>query len=298
MSAAPYMSSRLRHQPRPGRVGLRGVHQQRIRSHAADAHIIDRALRGAELRPRPLPGIAKLDGRRGPGRDGDRDQQHRDRTLDLAALDAEERGGARAVEQHAKVGDVAVGADFLALDVDRADDLVERAVGQVRRLADRRIVHLRPERLEALALGKTPAGDSARSEHRRRRHRRGCRRCRACSSCRAAGCRDHRPPAARKAPPAMPAAARRSRRGRIRRRRSIRAVFWRQRRGNPSGLSLVAARMSEKPLTYADAGVSIDAGNALVKAIAPLARSTARPGAGRRAGRFRRLLRPQGRRIS
>src|SRR5947199_8411413 len=44
--------------------------------------------------------------------------------------------------------------------------------------------------------------------------------------------------------------------------------------------------MSEKPLTYADAGVSIDAGNALVKAIAPLARSTARPGANAELGGF------------
>ena len=37
--------------------------------------------------------------------------------------------------------------------------------------------------------------------------------------------------------------------------------------------------MSQKPLTYADAGVSIAAGNALVKAIGPLAKSTSRPGA-------------------
>ena len=44
--------------------------------------------------------------------------------------------------------------------------------------------------------------------------------------------------------------------------------------------------MSKKPLTYADAGVSIDAGNALVKAIGPLARSTARPGAGGELGGF------------
>ena len=44
--------------------------------------------------------------------------------------------------------------------------------------------------------------------------------------------------------------------------------------------------MSEKPLTYADAGVSIDAGNALVKAIGPLARSTARPGADAELGGF------------
>ena len=44
--------------------------------------------------------------------------------------------------------------------------------------------------------------------------------------------------------------------------------------------------MSEKPLTYADAGVSIEAGNALVKAIGPLAKSTARPGADAELGGF------------
>jgi phosphoribosylformylglycinamidine cyclo-ligase len=44
--------------------------------------------------------------------------------------------------------------------------------------------------------------------------------------------------------------------------------------------------MSQKPLTYADAGVSIDAGNALVKAIGHLARSTARPGADAEIGGF------------
>ena len=44
--------------------------------------------------------------------------------------------------------------------------------------------------------------------------------------------------------------------------------------------------MSDKPLTYADAGVSIDAGNALVRAIGPFARSTARPGADAELGGF------------
>src|SRR5947208_16559017 len=44
--------------------------------------------------------------------------------------------------------------------------------------------------------------------------------------------------------------------------------------------------MSQKPLTYADAGVSREAGNALVKAIGPLARSTARPGADAELGGF------------
>src|SRR5215212_6727766 len=44
--------------------------------------------------------------------------------------------------------------------------------------------------------------------------------------------------------------------------------------------------MSDKPLTYADAGVSIAAGNALVKTIGPLAKSTARPGADVQLGGF------------
>ncbi len=44
--------------------------------------------------------------------------------------------------------------------------------------------------------------------------------------------------------------------------------------------------MSDTPLTYADAGVSIAAGNALVKMIAPLARATARPGAEAEIGGF------------
>lgn len=41
-----------------------------------------------------------------------------------------------------------------------------------------------------------------------------------------------------------------------------------------------------KPITYADAGVSIDAGNALVRAIAPVAAATRRPGADVALGGF------------
>jgi phosphoribosylformylglycinamidine cyclo-ligase len=44
--------------------------------------------------------------------------------------------------------------------------------------------------------------------------------------------------------------------------------------------------MSDKPYTYAQAGVSIEAGNALVRAIAPLAKSTRRPGADADLGGF------------
>ena len=43
---------------------------------------------------------------------------------------------------------------------------------------------------------------------------------------------------------------------------------------------------SPTPYTYADAGVSIAAGNALVKAIGPLVKATARPGAGAEIGGF------------
>ena len=41
-----------------------------------------------------------------------------------------------------------------------------------------------------------------------------------------------------------------------------------------------------EPYTYAKAGVSIDAGNALVRAIAPLAKATRRPGANAELGGF------------
>src|SRR5882672_5236812 len=44
--------------------------------------------------------------------------------------------------------------------------------------------------------------------------------------------------------------------------------------------------IKNEPYTYAQAGVSIAAGNALVKAIAPLARATARPGADAELGGF------------
>lgn len=44
--------------------------------------------------------------------------------------------------------------------------------------------------------------------------------------------------------------------------------------------------MSDEPLSYAQAGVSIDVGNALVKAIGPAAKSTSRPGADVSLGGF------------
>jgi phosphoribosylformylglycinamidine cyclo-ligase len=48
--------------------------------------------------------------------------------------------------------------------------------------------------------------------------------------------------------------------------------------------------ISDAPLTYAGAGVDIDAGNALVEAIKPLVRATARPGAGAELGGFGALF--------
>lgn len=46
------------------------------------------------------------------------------------------------------------------------------------------------------------------------------------------------------------------------------------------------ANLNGPSYSYADAGVSIDAGNALIKAIAPLAKATARPGANAELGGF------------
>src|SRR5690606_24515357 len=50
--------------------------------------------------------------------------------------------------------------------------------------------------------------------------------------------------------------------------------------------------MTERPngLTYAQAGVDIDAGNALIEAIKPLARATRRPGADAALGGFGALF--------
>jgi hypothetical protein len=48
--------------------------------------------------------------------------------LDRPALDTQERRGLVAIELDAEVRDVAIGSNQIVLDVDRADDLVERAV--------------------------------------------------------------------------------------------------------------------------------------------------------------------------
>src|SRR3954469_12009032 len=53
-----------------------------------------------------------------------------------------------------------------------------------------------------------------------------------------------------------------------------------------AGCGYPAAMSGDEAYTYAKAGVSIAAGNALVKAIAPLARATARPGADASLGGF------------
>jgi phosphoribosylformylglycinamidine cyclo-ligase len=57
------------------------------------------------------------------------------------------------------------------------------------------------------------------------------------------------------------------------------------------GLRMTSGTNEQSPpqgtgYTYADAGVSIAAGNALVKAIGPLAKATARPGATSELGGF------------
>src|SRR6185295_4852788 len=59
-----------------------------------------------------------------------------------------------------EIGDVAVGTDLLTLDDDRADQPVEHRVRQIRCLAGRSAVGLRPQGTEAAALGQPPSGVS------------------------------------------------------------------------------------------------------------------------------------------
>ena len=62
-------------------------------------------------------------------------------------------------------------------------------------------------------------------------------------------------------------------------------AFWKTKRESvkPAGM---ADNETQPAYSYADAGVSIDAGNALVKSIAPLVRATRRPGADAEIGGF------------
>ena len=55
----------------------------------------------------------------------------------------------------------------------------------------------------------------------------------------------------------------------------------------------IPAPRSSRPVAYADSGVDIDAGNALVEAIKPLVRATRRPGAGAEIGGFGGLFDPK-----
>ena len=58
------------------------------------------------------------------------------------------------------------------------------------------------------------------------------------------------------------------------------------------GQMAVADDDCDQPITYRDAGVDIDAGNALVEAIKPAVRQTSRPGADSDLGGFGGLFRP------
>lgn len=62
-------------------------------------------------------------------------------------------------------------------------------------------------------------------------------------------------------------------------------AFWKTKRECVRRAAM-AEKSNPEGYTYADAGVSIDAGNALVKAIAPLVRATRRPGADAEIGGF------------
>src|SRR6195952_3113885 len=61
---------------------------------------------------------------------------------------------------------------------------------------------------------------------------------------------------------------------------------WKSKQESDRRRHMVNSSHNEEPYTYAKSGVSIDAGNALVRAIGPLAKSTRRPGADAELGGF------------
>src|SRR3546814_19780123 len=65
---------------------------------------------------------------------------------------------------------------------------------------------------------------------------------------------------------------------------------WKSKRDVVRRVDMNDTSEGHSPYSYADAGVSIAAGNALVKAIAPLARATRRPGADADLGGFGGLV--------
>src|SRR3546814_6871501 len=67
---------------------------------------------------------------------------------------------------------------------------------------------------------------------------------------------------------------------------------WKSKRDVVRRVDMNDTSEGHSPYSYADAGVSIAAGNALVKAIAPLARATRRPGADADLGGFGGLFDP------
>jgi hypothetical protein len=75
------------------------------------------------------------------------------RRAQRGAGDAQYLPGPRAIEQHAQVRDIAVGADLLGLHLDAGDDLVELPVGQPQRAA----IGLRPELFPREPLRQPPA---------------------------------------------------------------------------------------------------------------------------------------------
>src|SRR3954451_16762293 len=81
---------------------------------------------------------------------------------DLTPFNAQKRSGTVAVELDGQIGDVAVRPQEFVIDIDRAHDLVERSVGGNGRLVDGRVVHLRPERAEALPLRHPPSRKACR----------------------------------------------------------------------------------------------------------------------------------------
>lgn len=271
-----------------GTLCLRSREKQRISTATGWTDIVDCAVRRAESCPCLLPFRARLETLRQTTAVLDRHDQKRCRTTDIARH-AEKFGRSDTIKQNTQSRDVAVRADLFVLDDDSRHNRIKGAVAQVWRAG---AMGFFPQLLPAKPLRFSPAAKT-------RSVRIFC-----CDINNYAA--DFKVARAINWRHATFAAFKLSidgdaggpcQQGSGEREgaemaslelhaRLLASWAWNSKCDIASSREMDSKHTSPEPYTYAKAGVSIAAGNALVRAIAPLAKATRRPGADADLGGF------------
>lgn len=269
-------------------LGLRCCQQQRVRPAARRPHIVDDAVRRAETGPCLLPFGPRLKALRQPAAVLDGHDQQRRGATDIARH-AKNFRCAHTIKQDTKPRDITVRPDLFVLDDNARYNRIKRAIAQSGRA---RPVRFFPQFLPAEPLRLTPAAhprgigrlgshvdnDAAHLEIARAIDRRNA--AFAAFKLRIHG-NSHGPDAQRDRKGQDTEMA-----GLERHARLLASWAWNSKSDIASSREMDSKHNASEPYTYAKAGVSIAAGNALVRAIAPLAKSTRRPGADADLGGF------------